>query len=154
MPKSNPNSNNIKLTNNSRIVIYGAGSEAMVVSALVKDFLPNSQILFYVDSFRDGTFNNKKLIKFDDFKNSEEKFDVVIIASAFYEEIEKNLKSIGVNNYLISKKNLKLRGNYVLPHDLRSTRRKQDTVSTYIKRDCCPVCYGVNAEKTDYDDIF
>ena len=141
------------LFDNAKVAIYGTGSESIRISSLLKNIRPDVQIMFYIDSFKEGTFNNKKVVKADSLKNAIERYDLIIIASAYYEEIEKNLKKMGIHNYLISKTNLDIIDPQIIPTDVRSNAHKKDTNANYIKIQRCPICYGTNSQHTDYDEI-
>jgi len=99
------------LKENLRICVFGSGQGG----SIVKQELENStdkkiNIVCFLDSFRGGYVKEGiNVIKFDEFVTKNINFDTILVASDYWQEIEKIITKEDIENYLIVKfeKNVK-----------------------------------------------
>jgi|GEM_PF-1692731 len=89
-----------------RIAIYGAGGNGL---AVLNEILQHRDVLFqfFLDSFRDGSFEGFEIVQFPRSAKNFEKNDIhIIIASHFWQEIVKNLEDNDIYNFSIYDPNI------------------------------------------------
>ncbi len=89
----------------SRVFIYGSGIAAKSFSFYLKKMREDVKLLGFIDSFKGGKCCGYKIYKFGDFlkKFQENDYDLILIASMYYEEIGKNLLKHGIENFALVK---------------------------------------------------
>lgn len=89
------------LPTDSKVVIYGAGEAGRHLQQCLLEYRKDIEIQCFVDSYKQGEFCGKDLLKAAVFfKNIESfSFDYIIIASMFYEEIEDILNKKRIVQY-------------------------------------------------------
>ncbi len=89
----------------NRVFIYGSGIAARAFGFYVKKMRPDIKVLGFIDSFKSGKCCGLKIYKFNDFikKINKSDFDIILIASMYYEEISKTLEKNRVKNYALVK---------------------------------------------------
>lgn len=87
-----------------QIAIYGAGDAGKSLLETVK---ASSDVLFFIDSEKSGTAHGLPLLSLTDFLARTQEVDLVLIASHWWFEIEKNLLSADFKRYaVIDRENL------------------------------------------------
>ncbi|OEU66058.1 MAG: hypothetical protein BA863_16345 [Desulfovibrio sp. S3730MH75] len=85
----------------ARIAIYGAGC----LGFMLKKYLENSQrgnvFPFFIDSFKAGEFAGLNVVKAEDVLNLSDEYDLIVIASQFYEEMAETLCRLGLKKYIV-----------------------------------------------------
>jgi len=90
-----------KFKKNDNIYIYGTGETAANLYLYLRTKRKDITVECFIDSYKSGKFNNKKVLKFDDSRDVLNKKSKIIIASIFWSEIEKLLIKYKVANYKI-----------------------------------------------------
>jgi molybdenum cofactor biosynthesis enzyme MoaA len=83
---------------NCKVAIYGAGGRANELTALLNCHRKDLQVSFYIDSYR-ATDRTSGVVNVRDLEECRNEYEWIIIASAFSEEIAKNLRDVGVEQF-------------------------------------------------------
>lgn len=96
------------LPNNSKICIYGSGETGISLRDFIFKTRKDVKLAYFIDSFKKGIKDGVEIIKPDELKTNDSKFDIIIVASLFWIQIENTLiqyemqeKTFIVSNYLI-----------------------------------------------------
>lgn len=80
---------------NSKIVIYGPNSVGQNLYHSLRRYRPDIDVVAFIDTFRRGNFDNKPIVRLDDFKRSEFEFDHILITMlGRLEQVLPNLQGI------------------------------------------------------------
>ena len=86
-----------ELPKDSRICIYGSGNFSEKIFDYIVNYREDIEIVFFVDSFNHGEKCGTKIINVENLMNCIDCFDLVIIASMFYEDILTTLKKYAIS---------------------------------------------------------
>lgn len=90
-----------RLPQKAKVLIYGSGEAGSFVKSYLEEHRSDIEISYFLDTFRSGKKDGLEVIKIGDLEKDSNKFDFILICSAYWEEMKKTLKSLGVKNYLI-----------------------------------------------------
>ncbi len=108
------------------LFIYGCGTGGKNLFELISRFLPEVKIEAFFDTFKSGEFCNRKVIKFNNSEGILSKHSLILIASMNWRAIEAELKSAGVDNYLIAPPR------FLVDSGLRRLRNSCNPVDDYL----------------------
>ncbi|MEW5693501.1 MAG: FkbM family methyltransferase [Candidatus Hydrogenedentota bacterium] len=113
-----------ELTKNDRICLYGAGGVGKIFLDILKQYRPDVNVIYFVDTYKKGTFCGKEIVSFTELHNRKSEIDRILITSFEFWQIAANLDKHNINNY-----------NVVNPTFFDSyTEEEFKKVSTYIKK--------------------
>jgi len=93
---------------NTEICIYGAGETGIFIKDLLNDVRKDIKISYFLDSFKSGNVDDIEIIKLDDIEEvtkspneSGMTYDLILICSAFWQEITGSLIQRGISNFKV-----------------------------------------------------
>ncbi len=94
-----------ELPNGARVFIYGTGIAGKAFLFYLSKMRPDAKVLGFIDTYKSGKCCGHKIYKFENFikKFKKDDFDLILIASMYYEAIGKLLSENGVENYALVK---------------------------------------------------
>jgi len=94
-----------ELPKNIRVFIYGAGVAGRAFFFYLKKMREDVEVLGFIDTFKKGKCCGLKIYKFEDFLKRFKKsdFNLILIASMYYESIGALLSENGIENYALVK---------------------------------------------------
>lgn len=123
---------------NARCAIYGTGNSGKNLYKLISLYREDIRILFFLDSYKtQGDFEGLKIINYKQFLAMSDNI-IVLIASQFWYEIEKNLQKEHFFNYL----NIPARFLYDNIFSLIKTDHVEPTKNTFF-----PLCFDGKEKK-------
>ena len=129
---------------NAKIYIYGSGKFGRGLKKKITRCRTDIQILGFIDSYKSGYTEGLPKIQIEALDTSGEGYDLILIASAFYEKIARELDILQIKqykifsgNYLLGNFNQYLLSLYELPQGGRVTLRGSEefckTLSKLLK---------------------
>jgi len=87
---------------NSKICIYGTGKRGLVLKEYLKKYRPDIKIMSFIDSYKNNEFIDElEVLNINVFEDNNIQYDFIIIASVFWQEIQKELNKRNLLNYKI-----------------------------------------------------
>lgn len=87
---------------NSKIAIYGSGKIGAGFKKLIEEDRSDLQVFCFIDTFKSGRRDGTKIIKLADLEIHKSEFDIIVVASSLWNQIEDDLNKLGCEHYLIS----------------------------------------------------
>ncbi|GFK94966.1 hypothetical protein NNJEOMEG_02814 [Fundidesulfovibrio magnetotacticus] len=128
------------------VAVYGTGKVGQGVVLALKKCRPDISFDFYFDSFNKGSQDGSPIYVFADNKSLARKVDIVIIASAFWPDIEKILIDAAVRNYIICNAdpmNRSLFNDDQQKHYAPTVEANLQSLEDYSSRETYKVCYAM-----------
>ncbi|KJU83757.1 Fe-S oxidoreductase [Candidatus Magnetobacterium bavaricum] len=85
----------------SRVCLYGTGRGCNIFRALLRHLRTDVEIVCLIDSFKTGEKDGLKIISPYDISENSADFDIILITSGFWRDIEKILSTLQITNYMI-----------------------------------------------------
>ncbi|OGI00297.1 MAG: hypothetical protein A2Y25_01560 [Candidatus Melainabacteria bacterium GWF2_37_15] len=85
----------------SKICIYGAGKTGLIFKEGIELSRKDIEIICYIDTYKTENLAGIEVIKVSDLIPLEGKYDFIIIASAYWNEIEQLLLKLNIRRYII-----------------------------------------------------
>ncbi len=90
-----------EIPNGANICLYGTGETASTIMNYLKNFRKDIKIVLFLDSFNNGEKYGIKIIKPENFLHFKNEIDLIIIASMYWNLIEKELARYRIEKYKI-----------------------------------------------------
>ncbi len=93
------------LPQNARVFIYGNGAAGNTLDLLIGKLRGDISVLGYINTYKKGKSNGKKVFKFSEFISAYEKedYDLILIASIYRDEISELLEKKGIKKSVVFK---------------------------------------------------
>ncbi len=88
-----------QIPKNSKVCIYGSGETGVIVKNFMNIFRKDLEIVCFIDSFNRGEVNKTKIYSINEFISLNIEYDLIVVCSAFYKEIEETLQEKNITKY-------------------------------------------------------
>lgn len=85
----------------SKIALYGSGETGEAFFLFLKEKRPDVQVTCFLDSFKNGEKCGLQVISIEQSSEILKKTNYIVVTSAFWNQIEIKLISMGINNFFI-----------------------------------------------------
>jgi FkbM family methyltransferase len=77
-----------EIPTNSKIAIYGAGKIGVSFKSYIEDRRTDIAVACFIDTFQSGTKDNVSILKVDELQERKIEFDIILVCSSHWDQIE------------------------------------------------------------------
>ncbi|BCS89178.1 FkbM family methyltransferase [Pseudodesulfovibrio sediminis] len=85
-----------------RVIVYGSGGAAMTVVKQLHIHRPDVTVPCLLDTFNTGEAGGLRIFRLADLEQLSGSYDLILIASAWWRDISRDLSRLGVNNWKVA----------------------------------------------------
>jgi len=86
---------------NSRVCLFGAGDGGENFKRILERERSDVKLISFLDDFKSGERDGLKIVQLNDLGSLSGKFDLILITSAFWKEMQKRLVKLKIRNFRI-----------------------------------------------------